>query len=71
MNAAAQRYGDIFNSPVIGDRPVVLFISNPQTLQHIFANDTKQFKCHILSAPVRSVVISTAASLRTGIAPTH
>ncbi|MDZ4877622.1 MAG: putative cytochrome P450 137 [Chroococcidiopsis cubana SAG 39.79] len=40
---AAQRYGDIFNAPVIGDRDVVLFISNPQALQHIFANDTKQF----------------------------
>jgi cytochrome P450 family 110 len=40
---AAQRYGDIFNAPVIGDRDVVLFISNPQALQRIFANDTKQF----------------------------
>lgn len=43
MDAAAQRYGDIFNAPVIGDRPVVLFISNPQALQRIFASDTKQF----------------------------
>lgn len=40
---AAQRYGDIFNAPVIGDRDVVLFISNPQALQRIFVNDTKQF----------------------------
>lgn len=43
MDAATQRYGDIFNAPVIGDREVVLFISNPQALQRIFANDTKQF----------------------------
>jgi cytochrome P450 len=43
MDAAAQRYGDIFNAPVIGNYPVVLFISNPQALQHIFTSDTKQF----------------------------
>lgn len=43
MDAAAQRYGDIFNAPVIGHHPVVLFISNPQALQRVFTNDTKQF----------------------------
>ena len=43
MDAARQRCGDIFNAPVIGDHPVVLFVSNPQALQQIFANDTKQF----------------------------
>lgn len=40
---AAQRYGDIFNAPVIGNHDVVLFVSNPQALQRIFVNDTKQF----------------------------
>ncbi|MBD2308694.1 cytochrome P450 [Chroococcidiopsis sp. FACHB-1243] len=40
---AAKRYGDIFNAPVIGDRDVVLFVSNPTALQRLFANDTKQF----------------------------
>lgn len=43
MDTAAQRYGDIFNAPVIGNHPVVLFISNPQALQRIFTNDNKQF----------------------------
>ena len=43
MEAAAQRYGEIFNAPVIGNHPVVLFVSNPQALQRIFSNDTKQF----------------------------
>ena len=43
MDAARQRCGDIINAPVIGDHPVVLFVSNPQALQQIFANDTKQF----------------------------
>lgn len=43
MEAAAQRSGDIFNAPVIGDRSVVLFVSNPQALQQIFTNETKQF----------------------------
>jgi len=43
MEAAAQRYGDIFNAPMIGSHDVVLFVSNPQALQRIFTNDTKQF----------------------------
>jgi cytochrome P450 len=43
MEEAVQRYGDIFNAPVIGNHPVVLFISNPQAIQRIFSNDTKQF----------------------------
>ena len=43
MEAAARRYGEIFNAPVIGHHPVVLFVSNPQALQRIFSNDTKQF----------------------------
>lgn len=43
MEAAAQRYGDIFNAPVIGNHAVVLFISNSQALQQIFSSDTKQF----------------------------
>lgn len=43
MEAAAQRCGDIFNAPVIRNQTAVLFISNPQALQRIFANDTKQF----------------------------
>jgi hypothetical protein len=40
---ATQRYGDIFNAPVIGNHAVVLFISNPQALQRIFTNDMRQF----------------------------
>ncbi|HBL57868.1 MAG TPA: cytochrome P450 [Cyanobacteria bacterium UBA8803] len=43
MDAAVQRYGDIFNAPVIGNTPTVLLVSNPQALQQIFASDTKQF----------------------------
>jgi cytochrome P450 len=43
MDSAAQRYGDIFNAPVMGNYPAVLFISNPQALQRIFTNDTRQF----------------------------
>jgi len=43
METAAQRYGEIFNAPVIGNHPVVLFVSNPQAIQRLFSNDTKQF----------------------------
>lgn len=38
MDAANKRYGDIFNAPVIGNHPVVLFVSNPQALQSIFTD---------------------------------
>ncbi|MBC6481861.1 MAG: cytochrome P450 [Hormoscilla sp. GM7CHS1pb] len=41
MEAAARDYGDIFNTLVLG-KPR-LFVSNPQALQQIFTNDTKQF----------------------------
>jgi cytochrome P450 len=43
MEAGVQRYGEIFNAPVIGNHPSVLFVSNPQAIQQIFSNDTKQF----------------------------
>lgn len=43
LEAAARRYGDIFNAPVIGNQDVVLFVSNPQALQQIFTTDTRQF----------------------------
>jgi hypothetical protein len=43
MDAAVQRYGDIFNAPVIGNTATVLLVSNPQALQQIFSSDTKQF----------------------------
>jgi cytochrome P450 family 110 len=42
LDAAQQRYGDIFNAPVIGTHKVVLLVSHPQALQRIFATDTKQ-----------------------------
>lgn len=40
---AGQRYGDFFNAPIIGSSPVLLLTSNPQALQQIFSNETKQF----------------------------
>ena len=43
MDAAVQRYGDVFNAPVIGKTDTVLLVSNPQALQQLFSNDTKQF----------------------------
>ncbi len=43
MDAAAQRYGDIFNAPVIGNHSTLLFVSAPQALQQIFSSDTKKF----------------------------
>ncbi len=41
MEASAKRYGDIFTLRL--NMPVV-FVSNPQALQQILANDTKQFE---------------------------
>ena len=43
MDAAGQRYGDIFNAPVIGNHPCLLFVSHPQALQQIFSSQTNQF----------------------------
>lgn len=39
LSKAAQRSGDIFNAPVIGNHKTVLMISNPQGLQHLFSSD--------------------------------
>lgn len=38
MDAAQQRYGDIFNAPVIGNYHQLLLVSYPQALQQIFSN---------------------------------
>lgn len=43
MDAAGQRYGDIFNAPVIGNHPCLLLVSHPQALQQIFSNQTNHF----------------------------
>ncbi|WP_242040949.1 cytochrome P450 [Leptolyngbya sp. FACHB-261] len=43
MGSAGQRYGDVFNAPVIGNTDVLLLVSNPQAIQQIFSNDAKQF----------------------------
>lgn len=51
MDSAVQRYGDIFNAPVIGNTPTLLLVSNPQALQQIFSSDTKQF-----SAPANQLL---------------
>jgi cytochrome P450 len=39
MDAAGQQYGDIFNAPVIGNHPCLLFVSHPQALQQIFSSN--------------------------------
>nr|WP_290225585.1 cytochrome P450 [Trichocoleus desertorum] len=43
LEAAGERYGDIFNAPVMGNTSTLLLVSHPQALQQIFASDTKQF----------------------------
>ena len=44
MDACARRYGDFFSVPLGRKFHPVVFVSNPQTLQEILANDTKQFE---------------------------
>ncbi|MCG8367767.1 MAG: cytochrome P450 [Pseudanabaenales cyanobacterium] len=41
MDAATQRYGDIFNASVVGNYPVLLLVSNPEALKQIFSGDTQ------------------------------
>ncbi len=43
MESAYQRYGDIFNAPIIGNFPQLLLVSHPKGLQELFTRDTKQF----------------------------
>ena len=43
MDSAYQRYGDIFNAPVIGNFKRLLLVSDPEGLQQLFTRDTKEF----------------------------
>lgn len=42
MTTARANYGDVFNAPVIGKHPAVLFISHPVGLQYLFASDNQK-----------------------------
>lgn len=42
LESTGQRYGEIFNAPIIGHHSTVLLVSNPQALQRIFTSDPKQ-----------------------------
>ncbi len=37
------KYGEIFHAPVIGNYDLMLLVSNPQALQQLLTNDSKQF----------------------------
>ena len=50
MEQGAQRSGDIFNAPVIGNHETVLFVSHPQGIQQIFSSD----KC--ITAPPNALL---------------
>ena len=52
MDAAGQRYGDIFNAPVIGNHPCLLFVSHPQALQQIFSSNQFTAPPHRLLQPL-------------------
>ncbi|MUH01471.1 cytochrome P450 [Scytonema sp. UIC 10036] len=43
MDAAKERYGDIFNAPVIGNDSCLLLVSDPQALQQIFSGQNNKF----------------------------
>ena len=43
MDSAYQRYGDIFNAPIIGNFKQLLLVSEPEGLQQLFTRDTKEF----------------------------
>lgn len=38
MDGAKERFGDIFDAPIIGNYPHLLLVSHPQALQQIFSN---------------------------------
>ncbi len=43
MDSAYQRYGDIFNAPIIGNFKRLLLVSAPEGLQQLLTRDTKEF----------------------------
>ncbi len=43
MDSAYQRYGDLFNAPIIGNFKRLLLVSDPEGLQQLFTRDTKEF----------------------------
>ena len=43
MDSAYQRYGDIFNAPIMGNCKQLLLVSDPEGLQQLFTRDTKEF----------------------------
>ncbi len=43
MDIAYQRYGDIFNAPVMGNFQRLLLVSDPRGLQQLFTKDNKEF----------------------------
>lgn len=43
MEAAAKRYGDIFNTPLGLNSSPFVFVSNPEAIKQILTSDTKQF----------------------------
>lgn len=42
MEQAVERYGYVFNAPVIGNTKTLLLVSEPAALQQIFSNDSRQ-----------------------------
>lgn len=42
MAKAGAQYGDVFNAPVIGKHPAILFVSHPVGLQTLFATDNQK-----------------------------
>lgn len=43
MEAAAQRYGEIFTTPLSKNSGSLVYVSNPQAIKQILTKDTKQF----------------------------
>ena len=43
MESAYQRYGEIFNAPIIGNFKQLLLVSDPEGLQQLFTRDSKEF----------------------------
>jgi len=43
LKRSYQKYGDIFNAPVIGNFEELLLVSDPQGLQKLLTRDTKEF----------------------------
>lgn len=71
MENATQRYGDIFTSGSSWNLKPIVFVSNPQAIQKIFLNETKQFEAPATAKRIFRPLLGDLSISRTEDGPHH